>query len=135
MNDDDDIIGTVEEAAPTIDRKVLLLALAGLAGLTLMLAFLRGRIAPAPVALTEIPPDADWRSSLEHLASAWDIRFAGIDQRLEDLAADRVQRAAIVSDVPPTLADTNGATVTERVPPVIETGPEMKPPGPATVSL
>lgn len=135
---DDDLDQPERDDAPapvTVDRKVLLLALGGVAALAVILAVMRARTAPrtVPLGVDLTGPDADWRSSLEHLAAAFDVRLSGIDARLDQLAGEHVAATAAAFSAP---APTLNGDVPERVPPPVNVGAnEPAPPAPASVSM
>ena len=139
MSDDDiDIYDDPNFAATGIDRKVLLIVLAGLAGLAVTLAVLQARMKrPVPTTLGAIPEGSSWEASLQHVCDTFDFRLAGIDQRLDSLAAEKVQAQAATFSAPPTtLVNAEGGQQdVERVPPVIEVGPMADSPPLAATSL
>lgn len=138
--DDDDLTRPDDLDTPdtvttvTVNRKVALIALGGVAALAVILAVMRAKAAQRPSLAADLTgPDADWRTSLEHLAHAFDMRLSGIDARLDQLAGEHVAAAAAAYSTP--AVNLNG-DVPERVPPVVDVGAnEPAPPQPASVSL
>jgi len=127
----DELYDDTDEATGLGDRKWLLLALGGLSIMAITLAVLQSRMKPR-TPLSELPADADWRVSIEHLAANWELRWAGLEVRLEQIVNDRVaMQAAAISEAPTPL----GEPTVERIPPDIQTGPDNAPPGTAAVSM
>jgi hypothetical protein len=134
MSDDDPIYDDDEPSG--IDRKLLLVVLAGMTGLAITLALLQTRMKRSPMGIDDVITPAGyeaWEASLQHLAETWDMRFAAIDNRLNALAGDRVAAQAAVSSPPVALSQENGSV--ERIPPQVAVGPVADVPGPAATSM
>lgn len=153
MNDDDPIY---DDDAPGIDRKLILIVLAGMTGLAVTLAILQSRMGKRRA---NIPFDQGWEASLMHVTDAFETRFAGIDNRINALARGQGAEAYIlpvgtppVQQQPPTapqfvpgppVAEHQDNGSVERIPPVLnitgadgaEVGAVSAPPGPAATSL
>lgn len=129
----------------TVSRTHLLIALGGLFTLAFTLSLLNARKKSGVQKDSTLLITDDWRESIAHLASAWDYRYAGMENRMEGI--ERMLRAALGEPEPqygvpisniPTTAATSGP-VGEPVqangthPPV--GAEEPPPPGPANVSL
>ena len=99
-----------------LTRKHLVYALGVFALATVALsAYARAkRRPPAATFETMLSDPGDWQASLEHLASVWDVRFAGIDERINAIGA---QLAALAEPSKPVLSTGNGAAATSMPPP------------------
>src|SRR5262245_31894093 len=126
----DDELSYDDEPATGVDRKLLLIMLGGLSVLAVTLAVLQARMKRP--GLHDIPYDAGWQTSVEHLNAGWELRYTMLVERVEELA-ERIGEKRL--DVPIVRADNGETAIVERVPPVVEVGPDNAPPGPAAVSL
>lgn len=126
----------------TVSRTHLAIALGGLALLVLTLSVLAKRKGTVQTDSTVLIGD-NWQESVQHLASAWDYRYAGMENRMAEI--ERMLRAAVGEPEPahgiPVPAPAQAARIAD-VPPVQANGThppvgaeEPPPPGPASVSL
>lgn len=126
----------------TVSRTHLAIALGGLALLALALSVLAKRKGTVQTDSTVLIGN-DWKESVEHLASAWDYRYAGMENRMAEI--ERMLRAALGEPEPahavPVPSPAQAARIVD-VPPVQANGThppvgaeEPPPPGPASVSL
>lgn len=143
-----------DEPGVGFDRKTLLLALAAIGVVALGLAALRNAGKRHVVQDTQTPGEAvsqalasgDWQASIEHLAGVWDVRFAGLDDRIDALTKARIASTSVAQPVKPP-----APAATSIAPPVLVpqqengdhataadvAGVDMAPPppGPAAVSV
>jgi hypothetical protein len=135
---DEDTFDDIEDAPRSDNRTAVLIA----AGATIVLLFAvtvalsRKKRTSVPETAAEAMEQGDWRSTIEHLAEAWEQRFSLLSEQLDRLSGQPVPSApptpAAVSDVV-----NNGAPTVARVPPDMSVvgAEEPPPPGPAAVSM
>jgi hypothetical protein len=134
--DDTPDIEATDDDAPASHTKALLIGLAGLGVIALVLVAVRATRAPQqpnPV-LSDVPLDGDWRTSLQHLADAFQARCDGLEARLDDLVSERV-RAAATSTVAEPLVERDEPPTPNGVTAGVSEAEPGTPPGPASVSV
>lgn len=138
---DENEIEVVEDDS-TPDRRTLVIALAavGLLALTVVIVRATRKAANLPLNAQDAMAAGDWRSSIEHLAAAFNQRCMGIEEQLDDIRAALGQPTP--SSAPPPAAtsmpeDDGTAGPILRVPPdpSIIGATEPPPPAPASVSM
>lgn len=130
-----------------VPRKVLLIALGSVTLLAVVLSLVR-RVSQVPATggpvLSDMTPfdptSADWQESLRHLVGNLELRFQGIDQRLDAITVDKVAGATTTPPVQATLSMVPEPLVPpvegDHVDiPVIEGFDQGPPPQPAATSV
>lgn len=137
----------LDQLSPTtgqggISTRTLLIGLGAITTIAFVLALVRARRQPVVSAgVVDLGDNADWRVSIEHLAGNIQLRFAGIDERLDALSKAKVEHTSLgapaapaaVSMVPEALVPDASQNGDHAVAPVDDPH-APPPPGPAAVS-
>ena len=125
-----------DESVVLPDYRKLIIGLAGLAAIAGLLLLVKAAKPRSTVSydMSNVPDGAEWLPTFQHFADAMEVRFAGIDNRLDDLANARVTQAAHVSEAPAPLVPTPEPDASANGVAAVSTEEPPNAPGPAAVS-